>query len=123
MQGRSLIAVFAGLVVLAAVMLVEWRIVVALPAPIALPSPSTTLLRIVAMGLLAEVPAGYLTARLSPSFPFRHAFAVAVSAGLIGGAVMSITGLSTFSLAAGLNLLQAPGILLGAWLQARGEAE
>ena len=120
MDGRSVRAVAAGLGTLGAIMFAVWRINLALPPPDSMPSPWAVLAASLLMGLAAEIPAGYVTARLSPRFPVRHAVAVAASAVALGGAFMSGAGLASFVGGAFLNAFQAPGILLGAWLQARG---
>jgi len=79
------------------------------------------LLIAVTIGLLAQIPAGYVVARFAPSWPYLHAIALVVAFSIAAGLLISTGagpvdgGLET----AAVNLIQLPGILLGVWIHER----
>jgi hypothetical protein len=73
-----------------------------------------------AIGLLAEVPAGWVVGRIAPAKPYVHGIALVLFFSLMAGLQTGATG----GIAVGaplflLNLLQIPGVLVGVWLAVR----
>ena len=119
MNGRSVAAVAAGLATLAGVQIGLSWLYVRMPPPATMPSPLQIALVTLGLALLAEVPAGFVTAWVARRSVLRHCAALAVAVALLGGAVLSAIGASGFANGVALNVLQAPGILLGGWLRQR----
>jgi len=74
-----------------------------------------------AIGLLAEVPAGWVVGRFAPAKPYVHGVALVLFFSLMAGLQTGATG----GIAVGaplflMNLLQIPGVLVGVWLAVRG---
>ena len=74
-----------------------------------------------AIGLFAEIPAGYVVGRMAPAKPFVHGIALVVFFSLLAGVQTGAAG----GPAAGvplflMNLMQIPGVLFGVWLAVRG---
>ena len=120
---RSAVAVLTGVAVLGVVGLAALAAMrLALPNGLGGDNPITLILIVLGIGLLAEVVAGYATARMAPSHPFPHAAGVA---GLLSVIIVLYGFVSSepFSVAAsqaGMNLLQIPGLVLGAFVATRG---
>ena len=84
-------------------------------------NPNVLILTVVGIGLVAEVIAGYATARIAPSHPYPHAAGVAVLFSVII-VLVGFLSREPFSVAmsqAGMNLLQIPGLVLGAFVAMR----
>lgn len=119
---RSAAAVLTGVAVLGAVGLAALSLArLAFPGELGGDNPTAAVLLVVVIGLLAETVAGYATARIAPSHPYHHAVGVAAMLSVIVLAFGTISA-EPFSVAvsqAGINLLQIPGLLLGAFVAKR----
>ncbi|MDH3296728.1 MAG: hypothetical protein OEM23_03470 [Gemmatimonadota bacterium] len=119
---RSAAAVLTGVAVLGAVGLAALALTrLVFPGELGGDNPSGLILMVVAIGLVAEGAAGYAAGRIAPSHPYGHAVGVAALLSLI---VLASGTLSSepFSVAvsqAGINLLQIPGLVLGAFVAKR----
>jgi len=123
---RSAAAVLTGVAVLGIVGIAAIS-VVRLLLPSGLGGDSSSALIFIGLGvaLLAEIVSGYATARLAPSHPRRHAAGVAVLISLIVllSGFVSSEPYSVAATQAGVNLLQIPGLMLGAYVALRLKAE
>ena len=119
---RSAAAVLTGVAVLGAVGLAALSLArLVLPGAFGGDNPTALVLLVVVIGLLAETVAGYATARIAPSHPYYHAVGVAAMLSVIV-LVFGTMSAEPFSVAisqAGINLLQIPGLLLGAFVAKR----
>jgi len=119
---RSAAAVLTGVAVLGTVGLAALSLTrLILPGGLGGDNPTAVILLVIVIGLLAESVAGYATARIAPSHPYYHAVGVAVMLSVI---VLMFGSMSAepFSVAvsqASINLLQIPGLVLGAFVAKR----
>ena len=118
LRGRSVLAVILGLGTLLGLLFVLQRIQVAIPPPSQMPGPVTIVAASLLVGLLSELPAGYVAGLLAPSRPLVHA-AVVAFLGAVGLAAFVAQRGTPFSWAFALGTLQAPAIMVGAWLATR----
>ena len=118
LPGKSVLAVLLGLGTLFGLLFVLQRVQVAIPPPSQMPGPATIVLASLLVGLLSQLPAGYLTGAVAPNAPMVHAGAVALLGALGLAAFVAQRG-TPFTWAFALGVLQAPAILLGAWLAIR----
>ncbi len=119
LSGRSLASVLLGLGTLFGLLVALWRIQVALPPPSQMPGPVTVVLGALLVGLLSQVPAGYVTGRTARDRPIVHACVVASVGAVVVGAFVAQRGSTPFVWGLALGALQTPAILLGAWLADR----
>ena len=124
---RSAAAVLTGVAVLGAVGLAGLAAVrLVLPSGLGGgDNPGALVLTVLVVALIAEIIAGFATAKIAPSHPCRHAAGVAVMISvivLLSGFVSS-EPYSVAASQAGVNLLQIPGLVLGAYVASRGNAE
>lgn len=121
---RSIIAVMAGVGVLILIAFVSGyvtRTLFGLGPGSAVGFTPSLALGSLAIGLLAEIPGGWVTARLSPSRPYLHAVALVLFLSAFAAVTVfdGFAGLGQAGRVAAANLVQLPGVLLGAWLGAR----
>ena len=118
---RSVLSIGAGAVVMISmillIMIVLRRFVP--EGPQAVPVAGQ-LVASLAIGLFAEIPAGWVIGRTAPAKPYVHGVALVVFFSLMAGIQTGATG----GIAAGaplffMNLLQIPGVLVGVWLAVR----
>ena len=123
---RSAAAVLTGVAVLGVVGLaVLGAVRFVLPSGLGGDSPGALVLTVLVVALIAEIIAGFATAKIAPSRPCLHAAGVAVMISvivLLSGFVSS-EPYSVAASQAGVNLLQIPGLVLGAYVASRGSAE
>lgn len=122
MMTRSAAAVLTGVAVLGAVGLAALSLArLVLPGELGGDNPTALIFLVVVIGLLAESVAGYATARIAPSHPYYHAVGVAamLSVIVLAFGTMSAEPFSVAVSQAGINLLQVPGLLLGAFVAKR----
>ena len=123
---RSAAAVLTGVAVLGIVGIAAISAVrLLLPSGLGGDSSSALILIGLGVALLAEIVSGYATARLAPNHPRRHAAGVAVLISLIVllSGFVSSEPYSVAASQAGVNLLQIPGLILGAYVASRLKAE
>ena len=123
---RSAAAVLTGVAVLGIVGIAAIGAVrLLLPSGLGCDSSSALILIGLGVALLAEIVSGYATARLAPNHPRRHAAGVAVLISLIVllSGFVSSEPYSVAASQAGVNLLQIPGLILGAYVASRLKAE
>ena len=118
---RSIASIVLGAVVLVSmimlIMVVIRRFVPGGPAGVPVAGQIVVSL---AIGLLAEIPAGWTVGRLAPAKPYVHGIALVVFFSLMAGLQTGATG----GIAVGaplflMNLMQIPGVLVGVWLAVR----
>ena len=125
MMTRSAAAVLTGVAVLGVVGLAALGAVrFVLPSGLGGDNPGALVLTVLLVALIAEVVAGFATAKITPSHPCRHAAGVAVMISVIVllAGVFSSEPYSVAASQAGVNLLQIPGLVLGAYVASRGNA-
>lgn len=119
---RSAAAVLTGVAVLGVVGLAA-LILMRLVQPNGLggDNPGVLILIVFGIALLAEIVAGYATGRIAPSHPCQHAAGVAVLISVIVllSGIISSEPYSVAASQAGVNLLQIPGLVLGAYVASR----
>jgi len=123
---RSAAAVFTGVAVLGGVGLAALGAVrFVVPGGLGGDDPGALILTVFGIALLAEIVAGYATGRIAPSHPCQHAAGVAVLISVIVllSGIMSSEPYSVAASQAGVNLLQIPGLVLGAYVASRGKAK
>lgn len=123
---RSATAVLIGAAVLGVTGVVALGAVrFVLPGGLSGDNPGSLILTVLGIALLAEIAAGISTARLAPSHPCQHAAGVAVliSAIVLLSGFVSSEPYSVAASQAGVNLLQIPGLVLGAYIASRGKTE
>ncbi len=118
LRGRSVLAVISGLSTLLGLLFVLQRVQVAIPPPQQMPGPATIVAASLLVGLLSELPAGYVVGLLAPTKPLVHA-AVVAFLGALGLAAFVAQRGTPFTWAFALGALQAPAIMLGAWFATR----
>lgn len=114
LTGVAVLGVVGGLTALAVMRLV-------LPSGLGGNNPSTLILMVFGIVLIAEVIAGYATATIAPRHPYPHAAGVAVLLSVII-LLVGVVSREPFGVAAsqaGINLLQIPGLVLGAFVATR----
>ncbi|TFG61829.1 MAG: hypothetical protein E4H28_08370 [Gemmatimonadales bacterium] len=122
---RSAAAVLAGVAVLGVVGIAALGAVrFVLPSGLGGDSAGALILIVLGIGLLAEIVAGYATARIAPSHPCQHGAGVAVliSVIILLSGFVSSEPYSVAASQAGVNLLQIPGLVLGAYLASRSKS-
>lgn len=123
---RSAAAVLTGVAVLGGVGLAALGAVrFVVPGGLGGDNPGALILTVFGIALLAEIVAGFATGRIAPSHPCQHAAGVAVLISVIVllSGIMSSEPYSVAASQAGVNLLQIPGLVLGAYVASRGKAK
>ena len=125
MMNRSAAAVLTGVAVLGVVGLAGLGAVrLVLPTELGGDNPGALVLTVLVVALIAEIIAGFATAKIAPSDPCRHAAGVAlmISVIILISGFFSSEPYSVAASQAGVNLLQIPGLVLGAYVASRGNA-
>jgi len=125
MMTRSAAAVLTGVAVLGVVGLAGLGAVrLVLPTELGGDNPGALVLTVLLVALIAEIVAGFATAKFAPSHPCQHAAGVAVMISVIVllAGFFSSESYSVAVSQAGVNLLQIPGLVLGAYVASRGNA-
>jgi len=116
---RSAAAVLTGVAVLGGTGIAVLSLVrFAAPGGLGGDDPASLILVVLGIALFAEIAAGYAAGRMAPFHPFRHAAGVAVLISvivLLSGFVSS-EPYGVAASQAGVNLLQIPGLMLGAYM-------
>jgi hypothetical protein len=121
---RSAAAVLTGVVVLGGTGIAVLSVVrFASPGGLGGDNPGSLILVVLGIALIAEIAAGYAAGRMAPCHPCRHAAGVAVLISvivLLSGFVSS-EPYGVAASQAGVNLLQIPGLMLGAYMASRSK--
>ena len=127
-MGRSIWAVVAGVLFIVIVTTVVDQVLHAVNVypPVGQPLTDTTALIASSYRLVISIAGAWLTAKLAPRDPMKHALILGVVGTLLGGAGAAATwnaGLGPRWYAVSLAVLAIPQCLFGGWLFQRGASK
>src|SRR5262245_38197899 len=127
-MGRSIWAVVAGVLFIIIVTTIVDQVLhaVNIYPPVGQPLTDTTALIASSYRLVISIAGAWLTAKLAPRDPMRHALILGVVGTILGGAGAAATwnsGLGPRWYALSLAVLAIPQCLLGGWLFQRGSSK